>query len=331
MSIKEIKAITGFSYSTISRVLSGKADVFRISAKTREQILEAAARLNYRPNILARSLRLRKTTTVGLIVSDIQNPFFGELSSRIEQLLRAQGYSTILCNTNEVPENEEFYLKLLVDRKVDGILIAPIHTAEWTAMESLIHETPVVLVDRIFYNTTLPWATSGNAEAAEEITRELVRRGYRKIAFLGGPPETYITRARFDGFRKALTETMGRLDESFVLMKGYSVQAGREMMTKLLYERPDVEAVFCVNNLVFFGAVGPANAFELRQARPIMMTGFDIGDYASLMKRPLISADQNLGELALAAVGLLLDTEAGAPGKDNHKTIPVSIVKHRLP
>jgi LacI family transcriptional regulator len=331
MSIKEIKALTGFSYSTISRVLSGKADAFRISAKTREQILEAAARLNYRPNILARSLRLRKTTTVGLIVSDIQNPFFGELASRIEQILRAHGYSTILCNTNEVPENEEFYLRLLVDRKVDGILIAPIHTAEWGAMETLVRETPVVLVDRIFYETTLPWVTSGNAEAAETVTRELVRRGYRKIAFLGGPPETYITRTRFGGFRKALAESLGRVDESLVLMKGYSVQAGREMMARLLDERPDVEAVFCVNNLVFYGAVGPVNDFELRQARPVMMAGFDVGDYASLMKRPLISADQNLGELAGAAVGLLLDPEPGAAGADNHKTIPVAIVRHRLP
>jgi LacI family transcriptional regulator len=331
MSIKAIKELTGFSYSTISRVLSGKADAFRISAKTREQILEAAARLSYRPSILARSLRLRKTQTVGLILSDIQNPFFGELASRIEQLLRARGYSTILCNTNEVPENEEFYLKLLVDRKVDGILIAPSHPSQWAAMEALVRETPVVLVDRIFLGTALPWVTSGNAEAAEAVTRELVGRGYRKIAFLGGPPETYITRARFGGFRKALTEALGRLDESLVAAKGYSVQAGREMMGRLLEERPDVEAVFCVNNLVFYGAVGPANEFELRQARPVMMAGFDIGDYASLMKRPLISADQNLGELADAAVGLFLAAAGGAAEGDSHKTIPVSIVRHRLP
>lgn len=184
MSIKEIKKITGFSYSTISRVLSGKADEFRISTKTRKQILDAAAHLNYRPNILARSLRLQKTHTVGLIVSDIQNPFFGELSSSIEQLLRTHGYSTILCNTNEIPENEELYLKILVDRKVDGIIIAPIHTSEWDSMEILIKQTRVVLIDRIFYETSLPWVTSENAEAAAEVTRELVRLGHRKIAFL---------------------------------------------------------------------------------------------------------------------------------------------------
>jgi len=330
MSIKEISKITGFSYSTISRVLGGKAEEFRISAQTRRRIMEAAARLNYRPNILARSLRLRKTTTVGLIVSDIQNPFFGELASRIEQLLRTRGYSTILCNTNEVPENEEFYLKILVDRKVDGIIIAPIHTAEWDSMETLVRQTPVVLIDRIFHDTALPWVTSANAEAAEEVTREIVRLGHRRIAFLGGTPETYITGARFKGFQKGMAETLGAVDESLVLMKGYSARAGEEMMEKLLDGRPEVEAVFCVNNLVFFGAAGPANRFELQQGRPLMMAGFDIGLYANLLKRPLISADQNLGELASTAVGLLLDPDARSSSTANHKVIPVSVVKHRL-
>ena len=91
MSLKEIKGITGFSYSTISRVINGKAEEFRISEETVQVILDAAEKLNYRPNILARSLRLRKTMTIGLIVSDIQNPFFGELASRIERLLRQHG------------------------------------------------------------------------------------------------------------------------------------------------------------------------------------------------------------------------------------------------
>lgn len=126
-----------------------------------------------------------------------------------------------------------------------------------------------------------------------------------------------------------MIETLGRVDESLVYRKGYSVEAGEEMMTRLLEQHPDVEAVFCINNLVFFGSAGPVNLFELREGRQIMMAGFDISHYSSLLKRPLISADQNLGRLAEAAVGLLLNPEAS--GKDIHKTIPVSIVKHRLP
>jgi LacI family transcriptional regulator len=331
MSIKDIKNITGFSSSTISRVLSGKAKEFRISEKTSRMILEAAERVNYRPNILARSLRLRKTHSIGLIVSDIQNPYFGELASRIESLLREHGYSTFLCNTNEVPENEEFYLKILVDRQVDGIIIAPIHTREWEQLESLRNGTPIVLVDRIFYETKLPWVTSENTKGAEEITRELIKLGCRRIAFLGGKTETYINSVRYEGYANAMIKAFGGLDESLVLFKGYSVEAGEEMMEKLLGRRSDVEAVFCVNNLVFFGAVRVAHQFEARHGRTLMLAGFDIGKYRNLCTRPLISADQNLGELAGAAVRLLLSPITGPGSEDNHLIIPLSVNTFGLP
>ncbi len=330
MSIKEIKRITGFSYSTISRVLGGKAQEFRISEATRRTILEAAAKLNYRPNIIARSLRLRKSMSVGLIVSDIQNPFFGELASRIERLFRQEGYSTILCNTNEVPENEEFYLQILLDRKVDGIIISPIHTEPWASMEALGRETPVVLIDRIFDHSHFSAVTSENTAAAEKLTRELVVLGHRRIAFLGGTPDTYIDRVRYQGYATAMTDGVGRVDPSLVLRKGYSVRDGEDMMARLLDSAPDVEAVVCVNNLVFFGAANVTNKFELRSDRRIMMAGFDIGDFANLCKRPLISADQNLGGLASAAVDALMSTWNGAARNGTTVTIPISIVKHRV-
>ena len=230
MSIKRIQQMTGFSYSTISRVLNGKAQEFRISDKTRRAILEAAESLNYRPNILARSLRLRRTHTVGLIVPDIKNPFFGELASRIENLLREEGYSTILCNTNEIPENEEFYLKVLVDRQVDGIIIAPIHTKEWDAMEEIRRERSIVLIDRIFYETDIPWVTSANEQAAEQVTNELFGIGYTRIAFLGGTADTYINAMRLSGYRKAFERRGVPVDDRIVLFEGYSPEAGERMM-----------------------------------------------------------------------------------------------------
>jgi LacI family transcriptional regulator len=331
MGIKEIKDITGFSNSTISRVLSGKAKEYRISEETSKTILEAAERVNYRPNILAQSLRLRKTHTIGLIVSDIQNPFFGELASRIESLLRQHGYSTILCNTNEVPENEEFYLGILVDRQVDGIIIAPIHTREWEQVEGLRNGKPIVLVDRIFYETELPWVTSENTKAAERLTRELIKLGCRRIAFLGGTEETYINTVRYEGYRNVMIEDLGGLDDSLVIFKGYSVEAGEEMMEKLSARRDDVDAVFCVNNLVYFGAIKIAHQFEVRRGRTLMLAGFDIGSYRNLCTRPLISADQNLGELAEAAVRLLLSPKIGPGSEENHLIIPISVNRFGLP
>lgn len=330
MSIKKIQEITGFSYSTISRVLNRKAKEFRISDETCQAILDAAEKLDYRPNILARSLRLRKTNTIGLIVPDIQNPFFGELSWRTEKLLREHGYSTILCNTNEIPENEEFYLKVLVDRQVDGIIISPIHTEEWEDLESIQKDKSIILIDRIFYKTDLPWVTSNNTVAAENVTDELIKHGFRKIAYLGGTPDTYINAVRFQGYLNALKKNSIRLVKKIVLFQGYSTEAGEEMMRLLLERAPNIQAVFCVNNLVFLGAMKVVQQQELKTDKYIMMCAFDIGRYCNLFKRPLICANQDLQKLANEAVSLLLDKINNKVRKDNQLILPIQVDSHRI-
>jgi LacI family transcriptional regulator len=330
MSIKRIQQMTGYSYSTISRVLNGKAMEFRISDKTCQAILKAAESLNYRPNIVARSLRLRRTYTIGLIVPDIKNPFFGELASRIESLLREQGYSTILCNTNEAPENEEFYLKVLDDRQVDGIIIAPIHTKEWEAVEDFRRDRAIVLIDRIFYETDIPWVTSANEQAAEKMTGELIRIGFPRIAFLGGAAGTYINAMRFAGYRNALERNGLTVDGRITLFEGYSPEAGENMMATLLQREPEIQAVFCVNNLVFIGAMKIVQKHEIETGRSIMMAAFDIDRYCDIFKRPLLCAEQDKERLAASAVALLMDGIRNAVGTDRHLVLPVCVGKYRV-
>jgi LacI family transcriptional regulator len=330
MSIKNLQKITGYSYSTISRVLNGKAKEFRISDETCRKILEAAKKINYRPNILARSLRLKRTMSIGLIVSDIQNPFFGELSSKIEVRMRERGYSMILCNTNEIPENEEFYLQVLLDRKVDGIIIAPTQKEEWNHLEEIRKDRAVVLIDRIFKNSELPWVTSENRSAAEKVAARLINLGFRNIAYLGGIPGTYINRVRYEGFKAAFQKHGVGIQEDKVFFQGYSSQAGEEMMARLLKDCPDVEAVVCVNNLVFFGAIKVVQKFEVREDRSIMMAAFDIGQYCNLFKRPLICANQDLDVLAETSVSLLLDQIDGVPLQNHQIMIPTDVSDFRI-
>ncbi len=322
--------LTGFSYSTISRVLNGKAEEFRISKETSKKIFEVAKLLNYRPSMLARSLRLKKTMTIGLIVSDIQNPFFGEFASRIEKSLRQNGYSTILCNTNEISENEEFYLKVLEDRQVDGIIIAPIHTEEWPYIKTLRHDKPLVLIDRIFYNTDLSWVTSDNIRGAEAVTEEMIRLGYRHIAYLGGTPNTYINDVRYKGFQNSLNKHSLIVNEDLVLFKGYSAEAGEEMMETIFAKRGDLQAVFCVNNLVFFGALKVVQKIESESKRHILISAFDVGRYCNFIQRPLICANQDLEKLAESAINLLLDRIKGKPKHNHQIVIPISVKKYRI-
>jgi len=330
MSIKKIQELTGFSYSTISRVLNGKAREFRISEKTAKKILDTAEKLHYRPNMLARSLRLRKTMNIGLIVPDIQNPFFGELSSRIEYLLRERGYSLTLCNSNEIPKNEIFYLKVLADRQADGILIAPVHTRQWDYLNTISKEKPIVLIDRRFYDTDLPWVTSDNTLAAEQLTTELIESGYHQIAYLGGTKGSYINSVRFHGYKKALAKHSQKLNKDIILFNGYSIESGRDMMGTLLKRYPETEAVFCVNNLVFLGAMQVVQEHERTSHSPIMMSAFDIAHYCHLSKRPLLSADQDLKKLAHSAVSLLMKHIHSQSGNKDHIVLPVAINRYRI-
>ncbi len=330
MSIKTIQNITGFSYSTISRVINGKSAEYRISAETTRKILKAAEDLHYRPNMLARSLRLKRTMTIGLIVSDIQNPFFGELGSIIEQELQVQGYNTILCNAGEVPQNEEAYLKILVDRNVDGIVIAPTQTEEWSYLETLGKTTPVVLMDRIFYHTELPWVTSENTRAAEKMTEQMLALGLEQIAYLGGTPGTYIQDVRYRGFRKAF-ENRGREPErKLVFSGGYSVRAGEEMMAAALKRVPGIRAVFCINNLVFLGALKVIQQSEMNGGSRILVGAFDIGTYCDIFKRPLVCANQDVEAMGRTAVALILDRINDRPSDKSHVIVPIEVGSHRL-
>jgi len=330
MTIKSIQALTGFSYSTISRVVNGKAKEYRISDETSERILKAAEQLNYRPNILARGLRLKKTMTIGLIVSDIQNPFFGELGSGIERELRSHGYSTILCNANEVAENEEFYLRVLVDRNVDGIIIVPIQTEEWSYLETLGKTTPVVLMDRTFYHTELPWVTSENAGAAEVMADRLIAAGHERIAYLGGTPQSYITDVRFNGYRRSLERHGIALDPGLVFSAGYSIKAGREMMAAALERNPGLRAAFCVNNLVFQGAMKVVQQAEMSGGPAVLMAAFDIKAYCDVIQRPLVCANQDVETIALTAVNLILDRINDRPSERSHVIVPINVATHRL-
>ena len=330
MSMKDVQKLTGHSYSTISRVLNGKAAEYRISDKTCQKIIKAAEALSYRPNILARSLRLRKTMTIGLIVPDIQNPTFAETASKIETQFRKHGYSTILCNANEIPENEKFYLQVLVDRQVDGIIISPIHTDEWKDLEIIRKKTPIVLISRVFYKTGLSWVTSANTQAAEQMTNELFKLGYRRIAFLGGTKGTYINQVRFEGFKNAFKDSSFRLDRKLVYFEGYTARSGEIMMERLMAEHPDIEAVFCINNLVFIGAMKVVQRIEPDDTPSIMMAGFDIDRYSKFFQRPLLSANQDFELLAETTFKLMLDRIEKRPKVNDQIVVPMKVESYNM-
>src|SRR5262245_8724290 len=179
-SIKEVAEAAGVSTATVSRVLTNQPHV---KPALRERVLAAVAKLDYRPNLVARSLRSQHSSTIGLIVSDIRNPFFTAISRAVEDTAYAQGYSVVVCNTDENPEKESLYLRVMRDEHVAGVIFSPTRQA-LTNFAALNIDFPTVLVDRTLKHGAVDAVLLDNVTAAHELTIHLIERGYRRIGGL---------------------------------------------------------------------------------------------------------------------------------------------------
>jgi LacI family transcriptional regulator len=194
-TLSDIARETNTSVSTVSRVLAGGAVSKRISKETRDKVHEAAKRLGYRPNLLARSLRTRKSHTVALLVSDIANPWFGQLASTIEKNLHDQGYSLFLCNSAEDMKRETEYLHLLPQKGIDGLILVPLLKSKKALQQHLPANLPVVIVDRPVPGVNATVASDQDM-LATQLADSLVRIGVKTIAMAHGPGHVASHRRR---------------------------------------------------------------------------------------------------------------------------------------
>ncbi|MGC4030563.1 MAG: LacI family DNA-binding transcriptional regulator [Tepidisphaeraceae bacterium] len=194
-SIKEVADAAGVSTATVSRVLAGTS----VRPGVRETVLAVVQRLDYRPNRAARSLRSARTTTLGLVVADIQNPYFTEVSRAVEDVANRAGYSVFLCNSDENPEKETTYLRLLRDENAAGVIVAPTAEALKSPNHNAFNGLPTVVIDRPVSRGTIDTVVVDNSLAAEELTQHLISQGARRIAGLFGN-HSATGRARHEGF-----------------------------------------------------------------------------------------------------------------------------------
>jgi len=204
VNIKYIAQKTKLSNSTVSRVLNGKAKAYRISESTQKRVLQAVEEFDYIPNRLARGLKLNKTETIGLIIPDISNPFFADIARSIELEARKKGYTIILCDSTDDTRTEKELLHLMQARQVDGIVIAPVGTSEAHLLEIYKKGMPVMVIDRSFPESPLPFITSDNYAGAFEATSYLIRKGHTQIACIQGIPDSHPNKQRVKGYRQAL-------------------------------------------------------------------------------------------------------------------------------
>jgi len=297
-SIKDVAKAAGVSTATVSRVLANNAPV---RPETRERVMQAIEALGYRPNLIARSLRVQKSAKIGLVVSDIRNPFFTAIGRAVEDAAYEQGYSVLMCNTDENPEKEKMYLNILHDESVAGVIFSPTHQFS-SSKESFNSNIPFVIIDRTVITEKADQVLLDNVSAAYELASHLVENGYRHIAGLFGNAST-TGEDRQRGFQNALKEH--GLEPVSVHFIEPRIKHGYAMTMELLKkpERPD--AIFTSNSLLTAGAFQAIRDCGLTVPDEIALVGFDETTWGALVDPPITLIAQPTEEIGRTATELL--------------------------
>ncbi len=297
-NIQEVAKQAGVSISTVSRVLNGTA---RVNDEVKERVYEAIQKLDYRPSRAARSLRANSSTIIGLLISDLQNPFFMEIIKGVEDTAQRNGYSVILCNSDEDALREQRYLEVLFDERVAGAIIVPTHEQLQGLRRFQEHNIPIVALDRRIKDTSIDAVLANNVRGASEAVTHLIENGYRRIGVISGPKSTTTGRERLEGYRQALHQAGITPDPALERCGPYKAEAGRHLAESLLHLDPPIDALFACYNMVTLGAMDALHAHNLRIPDDIALVGYDEMPWASLGAISLTTVVQPAYEMGSSA------------------------------
>ena len=332
-TIRDVAARAGVSTATVSRALR-KSD--SVLPGTRQRVEEAAQALRYRPSGVARSLKLRRTSTIGLIVTDIENPYFPQIISAIEDAARERGHSVLLADGRRDPEREIASLDLLGDREVDGLIIA---SSELTVRhQDRIREVPcpVVIINSESTVAAVPAVLSDNVSGGYLAAEHVLALGHRNIAYLASPrQDDRAAGDRLIGTRTRLQESGLPADALRVVPTEEGVDGAERASRHVIETYPDTTALLCHNDLTAIGAMRGLRAAGLRVPHDVSVMGFDDIRMAPYVDPALTTIRQATDEMARWAIASLLarirggreETAGevdGEPGET--KRLPVALV-----
>lgn len=306
-TLKSIATKLGVSVSTVSRVINGKSSRYRISKDTQDAILKVAKELSYSPNQLARGLRLKRTNTIGYIIPDISNPFFSSIAKSVEKFARKFGYSILLCDSEENTDIEKESLQLMLNRKVDGLIISPVGIEVSHLVTISQKNIPIVLLDRYFPDLNIPFVTSDNYQGALEAVNLLIENGHKRIACIQGLKNTSPNNDRVKGYKDAHRKHDLEIDESLLVGDSFGEENGY-IETKLLLKKSVLPtAIFSISNLISLGAIRAISEEGLKIPDDISMISFDDQPYSRFLSTPMTTVSQQSAQIGQIATKLLID------------------------
>jgi LacI family transcriptional regulator len=320
-TIIDVAKTAGVSISTVSRVLNGKG----VKKETQAKVIGAIEQLDFTPDLTARSMISKETKTIGMLVPNLTNEFWGQMAEAIQEELWNHGYSLILCSFNFEMDREIAFLKMFVDRKVDGIIFmasSPTlgnydysHIYEWKRK----FQVPFVTLDHNIQD--LSGVIGDTIQSAMNAVEHLVRLGHRDIAYVGGPA---VSMDREVGYRKALMKNdLIRNERLIVLGRGQSFDFGYDALKRLLRTKERFTAVFCGNDLIAMGAMNALNKVGIRVPEEVAIVGYDDIHLAAMLKPSLTTVRQPIKQISKELIQLLLSSMTNEEERNQIKKIMV--------
>lgn len=330
-TIKDVAALAGVSKATASRVLSGHPAT---SSEARARVTAAAQQLDFRPNAQARSLRSAKTNVVGLLVSDVRNPFFADLAHAVEQAALAAGYVILLGNANESEDQQNRFLDTLIDQRVDGVIVAPQSDSSGSIRSLLEHGIPTVFVDRTLQGINVPSVTTDSRQGISQAVRHLAEQGHRRIGYIAGPQSISTGRERHGAFVDAICESGLDTDSDLTVFGDFQAASGAAATEQLLLLDKPPTAILAADSPMAVGAVGKIHELGLRIGHEIALVAFDNIDWFALLDPSLSVISHSVENMGRIAVDLLVAVIDG--GEPESVTLPSELIiressSHRLP
>lgn len=317
-TIKDVAARAGVSTTAVSLVLNGKNS--KISDKTRQQILDAVDELDYRPNHIAMSMVTKTTRTIGLVIPDISNIYFSELSKLIEQSCYLKGYNVLYGNTHDMANRDIDYINIFLDRNVDAIIVILSNSIDehLNDIQKIIMrtDTPFIVVDRkldINAGTTIVVNQKLGGYLA---TQHLINLGHRSIGCITGPKNVYSSIERLNGYKQALEEANIPVQEQLIFEGDFHRESGMEALPYLLGR--GVTAIFAFNDMMALGVYKQASYYNLSIPDNLSLVGYDDIFISDFITPPLTSIEQPVRSLADEAVTQVMNA---IKNKDNKKEI----------
>ena len=321
-TIKDVAALAGISYTTVSHVVNKTRPV---SEEVRIKVEAAIKSLDYVPSAVARSLKAKTTATIGLLVPNSLNPYFAELARGIEDYCERNGYCVILCNSDDNPDKQRSYLRVLLEKRIDGLIVASAGGDSGLAEGLTGVRTPMVIVDRDLEGVDADLVRIDHEYGAYLATRHLLDLGHRDIATIGGPASTSVAQMRLAGYCRALKEAGVEVPRERMLESDFTSTGGYNAAAILLEKNPP-SAIFAGNDMIGIGVLRAAAERNIRVPAELSVIGFDDIQMSRYVYPALTTVGQSILQLGEMAAEVLLRRIAMPALATDQRIVTPSIV-----